>query len=108
MLKSSNQLKCQGRLKTWIWKTSAWLPAKTYVKFADEIGAEVDIANLSKTELIKFKPKMKKVDFDLKLKLNEKRLYPTKPVKYLGIKVDESLTWNKQKLLLYYIKYGNL
>ena len=51
--------------------------------------------NVSKTELIMFKPRMKKVDFDLKLKLNGKRLYPTKSVKYLGIKIDESLTWNE-------------
>ena len=50
--------------------------------------------NVSKTELIMFKPRMKKVDFDLKLKLNGKRLYPTKSVKYLGIKIDESFTWN--------------
>ena len=42
-----------------------------------------------------FKPRMKKVDFDLKLKLNGKRLYPTKSVKYLDIKTDESLTWNE-------------
>ena len=28
-----------------------------------------------------------------KLKLNEKRLYPIKSVKYLGIKIDESITW---------------
>ena len=51
--------------------------------------------NVSKTELIMFKPRMKKVDFDLKLKLNGKRLYPTKSVKYLGIKIDESFTWNE-------------
>ena len=38
---------------------------------------------------------MKKVHFDLKLKLNGKRLYPTKSVKYLGIKIDESLTLNE-------------
>ena len=38
---------------------------------------------------------MKKVGFDLKLKLNEKRIYPTKSVKYLGIEIDESLTWNE-------------
>ena len=35
---------------------------------------------------------MKKVDFDLKLKLNGKRIYSTKFVKYPGIKIDESLT----------------
>ena len=51
--------------------------------------------NVSKTELIMFKPRMKKVHFDLKLKLNRKRLYPTKSVKYLGIKIYESLTWNE-------------
>ena len=49
--------------------------------------------NVSKTEVILFKPKMKKLDFDLKLKLNDKRLYPTKSVKYLGIKIDENLIW---------------
>ena len=42
-----------------------------------------------------FKSRMKKVDFDLKLKLNGKRLYPTKSVKYLDIKTDESLIWNE-------------
>ena len=34
---------------------------------------------------------MKKLHFDLKLKLNGKRLYPTKSLKYLGIKIDENL-----------------
>ena len=38
---------------------------------------------------------MKKVDLDLKLKLSGKRIYPTKSVKYLGIKIDESLTWSE-------------
>ena len=47
--------------------------------------------NISKTELILFKPKAKKLDFDLKL--NSKRIYPTKSVKYLGIKTDENLFW---------------
>ena len=49
--------------------------------------------NVSKAELILFKLKMKKLDFDLELKLNGKRLYPTKLVKYLGIKIHENLTW---------------
>ena len=35
---------------------------------------------------------MKKVDVDLKLKLNGKRIYPTKSIKYRGIKIDESFT----------------
>ena len=28
-------------------------------------------------------------DVDLKLRLNGKRIYPTKSIKYLGIKIDE-------------------
>ena len=49
--------------------------------------------NVSKTELILFRPKFKKVVFDLNLKLNGKRLYPTTSisVKHLGIRVDEHL-----------------
>ena len=35
---------------------------------------------------------MKKLDFVQKLKLNSKRIYPTKSVKYLGIEIDENLT----------------
>ena len=49
--------------------------------------------NVIKTELILFKPKMKRLEFDLKLKLNGKRLYPTKSVKYLGVNIVEHLTW---------------
>ena len=43
-------------------KLKNWLNAK-----ANKISL-----NVSKTELILFKPKMKKLDFDLKLKLNGK------------------------------------
>ena len=53
------------------------------------------LLNVSKTDLIIFKSRMKKVDLDLKLKLSGKRIYPTKSVKYLGIKIDESLTWSE-------------
>ena len=35
----------------------------------------------------------KKPGLWLKLKLNGKRLYPTNSVKYLGVKIDEHLTW---------------
>ena len=42
-----------------------------------------------------FKPKIKKLYFDLKLKLNGKILHPIKSVKCCGIKIDESLTWNE-------------
>ena len=49
--------------------------------------------NVSKTELVLFRSAKKQLDFDLKLKLNGKRLYPTNSVKYLGVKIDEHLTW---------------
>ena len=42
--------------------------------------------------LLMFKPRMKKLDFDLKLKLNDEKLYSTKSVKYRGA----TLTWNEQ------------
>ena len=57
------------------------------------INANKISLNVDNTELILLKLKMKKLHFDLKLKLNGKRIYPTKSVKYLSIKIDENLTW---------------
>ena len=33
------------------------------------------------------------MDFDLKIKLNGKRLYPTDPVKFLGVRIGSKLNW---------------
>ena len=33
----------------------------------------------------------KKIDCDLKLKLNRRRLYPANSIKYLGVEIDENL-----------------
>ena len=49
--------------------------------------------NFSKTELIIFKSKRKPLDFNLKIKLNGKILYPTDSVKYFGVKIDSKLNW---------------
>ena len=49
--------------------------------------------NLKKTEMVIFKSKQKKLEFDLKIKLCCKRLYPTESVKYLGVKIDTNVTW---------------
>ena len=50
--------------------------------------------NVSKTELVFFKPRRKFVDFsNLKIKLNRKRIFPSESVKYLGIKIDKQLNW---------------
>ena len=50
---------------------------------------------MEKTELAIFKHQRKKLDSPIKIKLNHKRLYPSKSVKYLGIKIDESLNWKQ-------------
>ena len=49
--------------------------------------------NVSKTVMVIFKPKKKHIDFDIKFKLNGKRLYPTDSVKYLGVRIDNKLNW---------------
>ena len=43
--------------------------------------------------MVIFKYKQKKLEEDLKIKLCDKRLYPTENVKYLGVKIDTNLTW---------------
>ena len=49
--------------------------------------------NVAKTEIILFKTKHKPWDTALKLKLNRKRFYKTKYLRYLGIRIDENLNW---------------
>ena len=43
--------------------------------------------------MVIFKLNQKKFEGDLKIKLCGKRLYPTESVKYLGVKIDTSLSW---------------
>ena len=43
--------------------------------------------------MIIFNFKQKKFEGDLKIKLCDKRLYPTESVKYLDVKIDAKLTW---------------
>ena len=49
--------------------------------------------NVKKTEMVIFKSNQKKFEGDLKIKLCGKRLYPTEGVKYLGVKIDRTLSW---------------
>ena len=51
--------------------------------------------NVSKTELIIFKPNRKPLDFNMKIKLNGERLYPTDSVRYLKVKIDSKLKLEK-------------
>ena len=46
-----------------------------------------------------FKCKRKKLDDELKTKLNGKRLYSAVSVKYLVVKIYENLTWQHHTLL---------
>ena len=46
-------------------------------------------------ELVTFKHQRKNVDSPIKIKLNCKRLYPSKSVKYLGIKINENFNWKQ-------------
>ena len=47
--------------------------------------------NVDKTELVIFKNQRRKLDTEIKIKLNRKRLYPCQSVRYLGIKIDQNL-----------------
>ena len=49
--------------------------------------------NVDKTELVIFKHQRKKLDTEIKIKLNRKRLYPSQSVRYLCIKIDQILNW---------------
>ena len=51
--------------------------------------------NVRKIVLVIFKHQRKKLDSRIKIKLNCKRLYPSKSVKYLDIKMDENLNWRQ-------------
>ena len=56
--------------------------------------------NINKTEYILFRHKQKSINFNLKLKLNGKKLYPSNYIKYLGIFLDENLNWKKHVSIL--------
>jgi hypothetical protein len=51
--------------------------------------------NTSKTQLIVFKHKSRSLNYNLKVKINGTRLYPTQYIKYLGVFIDENLNWHK-------------
>ena len=59
------------------------------------LNAQTISLKVIKTEVVLFKS-LKNTDSDLHIKLDEKRLYPPYSVKYLGIKIDGTFTWNHQ------------
>ena len=50
--------------------------------------------NCSKTELMIFRHPNKQLNYNLKIKINGKKLLPSKCVKYLGITLDNHLNWS--------------
>ena len=52
--------------------------------------------NVQKTKLIIFKQRRKILEDEMKIKLNEKRIYSVSTAKYLNIKPDGNLNWNNQ------------
>lgn len=56
---------------------------------ANKIGLNVD-----KTEVVLFREQRKKINYDVRLKLNGKRLFFTEDVRYLGVQIDQHLTWD--------------
>ena len=86
--------------------------------FADDTNVLIinkSLKRLEKTGLIIFKPKRKCLDFNMKIKLNGKKLYPNDSVKYLGVKIDIKLNWkshvnatatklNRENVMLYKVK----
>ena len=49
--------------------------------------------NVNKTEFVIFRSPRKCIDSKLNIKLNGKRLYPSSCIKYLGVLIDEHLSW---------------
>ena len=52
--------------------------------------------NIEKTELAVFRIQNTKLNNSFKIKLDGKRLFPASSVKYLGVLLDEHLTWSLQ------------
>ena len=60
------------------------------------LNANLISLNAIKTELLLFKPKRKSINYDVKIKIQGKKLLPSESVKYLGIYIDSKLSWRTQ------------
>ena len=57
--------------------------------------------NASKTELVIFRDPRKKSSHELKIKIDGKKLIPSRFVKYLGVSIDCHLTWHVHEMELH-------
>ena len=62
----------------------------------DSLNANKICLNVDKTGVVLLKSLKKQTHFDLHVRLNGKRLFPTDSVKYLGIIIDKNLSWHHQ------------
>ena len=58
------------------------------------------LLNVDKTELVIFRHQRKKLDTEIKTKLNRKRLYHSQSVRYFGIKIDQNLIGKITSMIL--------
>ena len=58
------------------------------------LNANLISLNSTKTELLMFQPKRKLTNFDIKIKILGHRIFPSNAVKYLGLLIDNNLSWN--------------
>ena len=56
--------------------------------------------NASKTELIIFHHPNKPIDYDVRIKIDGKKLLPSAYVKYLGITINSHLNWLDHSITL--------
>ena len=68
----------------------------SYIHNVRSLKANKISLNVGKTELVLFSSSKKQIDCNLKIRLRGKRLYETDSVKYLGIQIDERLSWKQQ------------
>ena len=64
-------------------------------KLCNWLKANKIALNVAKTELIIFRHPNKKLLYDLVIKLDGKRLQPVHSIKYLGLQIDETLSFQK-------------
>ena len=62
-------------------------------KFRNWLNANRISLNVNKTEYVIFRSSRKLIDYEINIRLNGKRLYPSRYIKYLGVLIDEHLSW---------------
>ena len=65
-------------------------------KITDWLNSNLISLNTDKTEFVIFRKPKQKLDGNFKIKFNGKRIFASSYIKYLGVLIDEHLTWNYQ------------